>query len=55
MGQNEHWGLKTSTVLAPLSAVELPYTHTKENAPHKEWHYQEVWLCWRKCVTVMAL
>lgn len=40
-----------STALAVLSAVELPYTHMKENAPHKEWLYQEVWLCWGKCVT----
>lgn len=34
-----------STALAVLSAVELPDTHMKENAPHKEWLYQEVWLC----------
>jgi hypothetical protein len=29
-------------------------THVFELLEHREWHYQEVWLCWRKHATVMV-
>ena len=40
-------------ILLVWGKVEVSsYGGLKENGPQREWHYWEVWLCWRKCVTV---
>ena len=34
--------------------MALPQTHVIDCLAHREWYYQEVQPCWRKCDTVWA-